>query len=488
MPDLATVFSPAHQQRPLVAVQGLGFVGSAMAAALAMAKDGDGHPLYRVVGVDLPSADGAAKIAAANSGVPPIRSSDAAMDAAYKAAHAQGNFFATSDAAVFTAADIVIVDIPFDVQKTPDSYEAGLEPFLASMRGLAQLVNPAALVIVETTVPPGTTEKYLQPLFLDALKKRGCSTEHFSLAHSYERVTPGADYLRSITEFYRVYAGVDAQAGERAKKFLESFINTKDFPLTQLHRPAASEMAKVMENSYRALNIAFLQEWTEFAEGMNVDMFGVLSAIRMRPTHKNIMSPGFGVGGYCLTKDALLADWACYTATGKHLPLSQESIRINDAMPKYSVQRLQDYFGPFLKGRTLMLMGVSYLNDVADTRYSPSEIFVKDCIAAGATVKLHDTLVSYWPELQTTIENSLIAINDRNSVEAVILAVRHKEYMAMTAAEWLEMFPNARLFLDANNILSESKADGLRALGVDVIGIGKGHWQPGSGHKESRRA
>lgn len=473
MSSLLEKFKPAYQHCPVVVVQGLGFVGAAMAAALSSAKSGDGAPLYRVIGVDLASEEGQRKIAAANSGVSPIRSSDPAMDQAYARALEQGNLIATDDVEAFGLSDIVVVDIPFDVKKSGDQYEARLEMFMGSIRVLAENINPEALVIVETTVPPGMTEGRLLPLFKDVFEKRGIDDQGFSLAHSYERVMPGANYLRSITDFYRVYAGVDEKASDRARAFLESFINTKDYPLQQLHKPAASEMAKVMENSYRALNIAFLQEWTEFAEGMDVDMFGILDAIRMRPTHKNIMSPGFGVGGYCLTKDALLADWACREVEPAGLPLSREGIRINDQMPLHTVKRLREALGGSLTGRKVAMLGVSYLNDVADTRYSPSEVFVRSCEAEGASVYSHDPLVAYWPEMKRAVATELEPAAD---IEAVVLTVRHKLYMDMPPSDLKAYFPQTRLVIDANNILNEAKAAQLRTAGVQVIGIGRGHW------------
>ena len=121
---------------------------------------------------------------------------------------------------------------------------------------------------------------------------------------------PGPSYLNSIVNFYRVYSGINKESRLKAREFFESFINTQDYPLSEVHSNTAAEMAKVLENSFRAMNIAFIQEWTEYAEKAGVNLFEVIEAIRIRPTHKNIMLPGFGVGGYCLTKDPLLADWS----------------------------------------------------------------------------------------------------------------------------------------------------------------------------------
>lgn len=116
---------------------------------------------------------------------------------------------------------------------------------------------------------------------------------------------PGSHYLDSIVNYWRVYSGVTKESADRCMHFLQSVINTEEYPLTQLSSTTASETAKVLENSYRALNIAFMEEWGRFAEEIGINMFEIVEAIRKRPTHANIMKPGFGVGGYCLTKDPL---------------------------------------------------------------------------------------------------------------------------------------------------------------------------------------
>lgn len=470
-----TEFLALNADKQIVAVQGLGFVGGAMIAALSNTKDKDtNQPLYAVLGVDLSSPEGINKINSVNEGRPPIISSDPAMPIAFEKAKQQGNMVATSDMNAFAYADIVVVDIPFDVKKIDDGYDVKLDLFLSSVSDLARHINPSALVVVETTVPPGMTEDYLHGIFIKEFQNREVDYTNFSLAHSYERVMPGANYLSSITDYYRVYAGIDEVSSERTRVFLESFINTKDFPLTRLHKPAASEMAKVLENSYRALNIAFIQEWTEFAEAAHVDLFSVIDAIRMRPTHQNIMSPGFGVGGYCLTKDALLADWVSQEIHGSGLPLSREGIRINDVMPLYTLETLKKHYGD-LKEKHVTLLGISYLNDVADTRYTPSEIFCKELEKEGAIIQLHDPYVTEWPAQNQEISNDL---NELKSLkhDVLILAVRHKIYCDLSASSVLEYFKNVSCVVDANNILNEDKAVVLRSHGVTVLGVGKGHW------------
>jgi len=108
---------------------------------------------------------------------------------------------------------------------------------------------------------------------------------------------PGPDYIDSIQNFYRVYSGIDENSADSVEQFLKTIISTKDYPLTRLGSTNATEMAKVLENSYRAMNIAFTVEWSRFAEEAGVNLYEVVDAIRMRPTHRNLMYPGIGVGG-----------------------------------------------------------------------------------------------------------------------------------------------------------------------------------------------
>jgi UDP-N-acetyl-D-glucosamine dehydrogenase len=153
---------------------------------------------------------------------------------------------------------------------------------------------------------------------------------------SYERVMPGRDYFRSIIDFWRVYAGSTPHAAEVCAAFLSKVIHVDRYPLTRLHSTTASETGKLLENSYRALNIAFIEEWGRFAEAVGVDLFEVIDAVRMRPTHSNMRQPGFGVGGYCLTKDPLLAGIAArdlFRRSDISFTFSQQAVGVNDRMP-----------------------------------------------------------------------------------------------------------------------------------------------------------
>jgi nucleotide sugar dehydrogenase len=177
------------------------------------------------------------------------------------------------------------------------------------------------------------------------------------------------------------------------------------------------------------MNIAFMVEWSRFAEEAGVDIYEVVNAIRMRPTHKNLMLPGLGVGGYCLTKDPLLASWARMNLFGSDEPLAQSEmgVHINDQMPVFAFQYLQSQYKGSLDGKKVLLLGVSYLNDVGDTRFTPVEGLYEQLLAAGSDITLHDPHVAYWEEKELKVNNSLNELL-LQPYDLVIISTGHKDY------------------------------------------------------------
>ena len=201
----------------------------------------------------------------------------------------------------------------------------------------------------------------------------------------------------------------------------------EDYPLTLLTSILASETAKVMENTYRANNIAFIDEWTKYAESVGIDLCEIIEAIRMRPTHSNIRFPGLGVGGYCLTKDPTFTPAASKQFFDKDLefPFSRMAVRVNHEMPLHTVSCLRSLLNCSLAEQKILVCGVSYRPDVGDTRYSPSETLVRELIAQGAKVTCHDPYLNHWNELGITIPKKLPLAEN---FDVVIFAVQHKQY------------------------------------------------------------
>jgi UDP-N-acetyl-D-glucosamine dehydrogenase len=424
-------FVAGHPGKKVVVVQGLGFVGSVMSLVVANALTEE----YAVIGIDLPTPASWWKIQSINEGLFPVIADDPKIGQFYKKAREKKNLYATSDPYAYSKADVIVVDINLDVKKQSNGhgqlkdYTVDLTPFRKAIESIGTYCKPAVLVLVETTVPPGTSGKIVKPMLEEALQKRGWPIDQLKVGHSYERVMPGPKYVDSIQNFYRVFSGVDEKSATATENFLRTVIRTDEYPLTRLGNTQATEMAKVLENSYRAMNIAFMVEWSRFAEEAGVDIYEVVNAIRMRPTHKNIMLPGLGVGGYCLTKDPLLASWAKMNLFGSDEKLTQSEIgvQINDRMPYYAFDFLKSQFKGSLKGKKVLLLGVSYLNDVGDTRYTPVQGFFEQLQESGAEVILHDPHVAYWEEKDLKLNNELSPLL-KDTYDVVIITTGHKEY------------------------------------------------------------
>ena len=467
--------------RKTVVVQGLGFVGAAMVAALANARDKKNNIIYNVIGIDLADEKNYWKIARANRGNSPVVSLDKAIESAYCSGHKNKNLLATYSDYAYSKADVVIIDVNLGVKKQiceeTKTYKYGISDrnFKKAIEVVASNIAENALVVIETTVPPGTTEKVIYPIFKNIFKRRMLNINKLNLVYSYERVMPGVNYLNSIINFYRVYSGINKESNRKARLFFETFINTKDYPLCEIHSTTAAEMAKVLENSFRAMNIAFIHEWTKFAQKAGVNLFEVIEAIRMRPTHRNIMFPGFGVGGYCLTKDPLLADWSnsklfCGESS---LKMSLQAVAINDFMPEYTFKLLKQEVGS-LEDKYITILGISYLNGIADTRCSPSEFFYNKCIEENAKINLHDPHVTFWKERNIKINTDINHLHNKKHYVA-IFTIRHDEYLNLTTDNILSILPGVRTIIDANNIFSDDIARQLSMQGIKIIGVGKGH-------------
>ncbi|MCB0482529.1 MAG: nucleotide sugar dehydrogenase [Flavobacteriales bacterium] len=423
-------FLSNNKGKKVVVVQGLGFVGAVMSLVCANGITEE----YAVIGVDLPTKEAIKKINALNRGEFPIASSDPKVMEYFEKSRSKSNFLATHSTYAYQKADVIIIDINLDVDKVSSdekvlqSYDVSLSGFKKAIQSIGRACQPDVLILVETTVPPGTCQFVVKPIIEEEFGQRGISFNGY-IGHSYERVMPGPKYIDSIQNFYRVYSGIDEPSANKVEAFLKTIIRTDEYPLTRLSNTHATEMAKVLENSFRAMNIAFIQEWSNYAEEAGVNIYEVIQAIRMRPTHKNIMMPGLGVGGYCLTKDPLLASWSKKTMfkSEKGLSNSEQAVQINDRMPLRAFDIIENNVKGGLSSKRVLLLGISYLNDVGDTRYTPVELLCRKLLAAGAQLTLHDPFLEYWDELELAIETDLEEIFQKK-YDVVLISTAHSSY------------------------------------------------------------
>tara|TARA_Y100000589_G_scaffold182318_1_gene172652 strand:+ start:300 stop:1700 length:1401 start_codon:yes stop_codon:yes gene_type:complete len=457
-----------------VCIQGLGFVGSAMAIAVSNAKCDKKQYCFDVVGIDLKSSIGTKRINALNAGIFPFSNTDPKLDRYLKKALKNKNFRASSDNSEYKKAEIIVVDIHLDIPFQNNEPKLELDGFKKAIITVGNNIKEDCLVIIETTVPPGTCSKVVLPILRECFKKRGLDVEKIKLAHSYERVMPGEKYYDSIINFWRVYSGINEESALACEKFLSKVINTKKYPLTKLSSPLASETSKLLENTYRTVNIAFIAEWTRYAEKVGIDLFEVIQAIQRRPTHKNIRFPGIGIGGYCLTKDPAFTPAASRELLNQNLdfPFSKLAMHESSKMPLHAVFRMKELLGGNFLNKNILICGVSYRENIGDTRFSPSELIFKEIKKEGANIDCHDPLVSYWDELKIMVKNVL---PKAESYDGIIFTVPHKQYKTLNLSKWISTNRNV-VVLDGFMVWNKNKRDKFRCDGIklECIGVGDG--------------
>ena len=467
-------FLQKNSGKKVIVVQGLGFVGAVMALVCANSISEE----YAVIGVDLATPDSYWKIKSINEGIFPLIADDPKINEYFTETQIKGNFYATYDQTAYKYADFIIVDINLDVEKKLDKsgnmydFDVDLSKFKSAINSIASVCKKEVLILVETTVPPGTCEKIVKPIIEENLIKRNLSTKDYCLGHSYERVMPGPEYINSIREFPRVFSGTNNKNANAVESFLKTIIDTSICELTRLKHTNATEMAKVLENSYRAMNISFAIEWSRFAEEAGVDMYTMVDAIRVRKTHANLMYPGIGVGGYCLTKDPLLASWARknFFGSAENLNMSINSVKQNDKMPIFAYNRLVEVFGNFFDKKVLFL-GVSYRGDVGDTRFTPVQPLMDMLLKERSEVLLHDPYVSYWQEQNCSIENNLNRALQCD-FDLIIVSSGHNEYKSSATIKKLMAISPTKIY-DTIGLYSNEQLTKLQLKHqVSVLGRG----------------
>ena len=493
--------------REIVVVMGVGFVGAVMAAVVADAQDGKGNPTKFVIGMQRPSTRSFWKIPLINRGLSPISTEDPEVALMIeRCVNKKKTLTATFTYDALKLADVVIVDVQCDYLKESlgnvRSGQAEMKALEESFEIIAQNISPQTLVLIETTVAPGTTEQIAYPIIKKMFRKRSIESDPV-LAHSYERVMPGKNYVSSIRDFWRVCSGVNEEATRRVVKLLSEVLDTEKFPLTVLDKPIESETAKIVENSYRATILAFLDEWSLFAERNGVDLIKVINAIKVRPTHSNIIFPGPGIGGYCLPKDGGLGVWAYRHIHGfedEIFKITPLAIDINDTRALHVAQLTRDALrnmGRPIASAEILVLGASYREDVGDTRYSGSELIVRRLTEMGAELMVHDPYVLHWWEFekqdeypassdslkrffrgQEKLQDLRIEQDLKKAlvgVDALIFAVRHRPYLNLVPDEVVQSAGGPIAVIDCFGILNDDKIKRYFELGCEVKGLGRGH-------------
>ncbi len=385
-----------------LAVVGLGFVGTPAACKFAQAG-------FQVIGIDvLPE-----KVAKVNAGVSPIEGKEPGLKELLAAVVQAGRLRATTDYSVCRAVQVilVVVETPVDEVTRKPRYRA-LRSALAS---LGSHLQPGMLVIVESTLAPGTMDQVVAPLLEETSSLK--VGRHFHLVHCPERVMPGR-LLANLENCSRVVGGTSPEAAELAAA-LYRYVVQADLDVTDC---LTAELVKTAENAYRDVQIAFANEVALLCESLGADVWQVRELVNKSPG-RNMLYPGAGVGGHCLPKDP----WLLIANGGASFQprLIPAARAVNDDMPLHVAELVQQALAAEeveLDAARITVLGYAYLENSEDARNSPSATLVKRLRALGAEVRVHDPWVpEYRGELSQAIAGS----------DAVVLMVAHDAYRSL---------------------------------------------------------
>ncbi len=428
-----------------IVVQGLGYVGLAMMAFCAGAKKRNKY-LYNVVGIEKNSPKGFKIINKINSNkIPKIVDDKKFSDFYYKLVKKK-RIKATIDVKEYSKADIIFVCSNCDYNFNKKKVE--LKNYIKNIDQISKKIKNNCLIIIQSTLPPGTTDKILEPLIKKNLKKRGIKNAY--ICHSFERITPGKDYFSSMQNIERIIGSKNNVSLKHTKNVFKNVFNLNSNKIIEFNSPSESETCKVIENSYRATNIAFIEEWRKFCSKNELDLEKILKCIRQRKTHNNIMRSGIGVGGYCLTKDPLFGKASSNQIFGEKFdfPLSSKAVEVNQKMTSDVMSEIKNKFKKKILGKKVLLIGVSYREDTNDTRQSPAEGVHDFFRKMGCRLKFYDPGVNYWEYT----DNHSIEKKYLDDFDIYVHLIKHQIFEKLNIP-----YKKKSLILDLNHTLGSKK-------------------------------
>ena len=408
-------------------ILGLGYVG------LPLAQEATRSGL-RVVGLDS-STRVVSRLNAGHSHVDDL--SDEAL-----ATMLGDGFTASQDPEVIAGAATVVICVP-----TPLSEDGG--PDLSAVRSAGEAVathlRPGALVVLESTTYPGTTEEFLLPILEAGSGLR--AGEDFNLAFSPERIDPGnANY--GVRNTPKVVGGLTPACTERAAAFYGGFVDV----VVPARGTREAEMSKLLENTYRHVNIAMVNEMAQFCHELGIDLWNVIELAKSKPFGFQAFYPGPGVGGHCIPIDPNYLSHRVKQQLGHPFRFVELAQEINASMPSYVARRAQDMLNDnrqAINGASVLMLGVTYKPNIGDDRESPAKPLAKQLKALGARVSFHDPHIAEWnvPGVERVVGDLEEAVA---AADLAILVQNHRSYDAgrLSAA--------ARLFLDTRGVTDGS--------------------------------
>ncbi|MDQ3293550.1 MAG: nucleotide sugar dehydrogenase [Actinomycetota bacterium] len=338
---------------------------------------------------------------------------------AFRAGVVSGRLSFATDFDAVSGADVVLICVPTPlVDHRPD-----LSAVEAAARSVGERLHPATLVVLESTTYPGTTEQLVCPL-LEAGGLR--SGRDFLLAYSPERVNPG-DTDFGFAAVPRVVGGHTEAAGDAAAAFYGHLVE-------EVHRVSscrAAELAKLLENTYRMVNIALVNELAQLCADQGIDTWEVIDAAATKPFGFQRFEPGPGVGGHCIPLDPAYLTWQTRRDTGRPFRLVELAADVNDQMPDYVARRIGDALnrrGIAVQGAHVLALGVTYKPDVGDIRESAAVHVLAHLAARGADVRFHDPYVARVDQKGLRLRRARLDDRALASADAVLLLTPHRAY------------------------------------------------------------
>ena len=367
---MVSIPSMNAQKPQILAIIGQGYVG----LPLAMAAVGGG---WSVIGVDNLEA----KVAQINGGSSPVED---ISDAQLQAAISKGVYKATTDYLEITSASVITICVPtpLDEKREPD-----LTLLRSATTGIAPYVSNETLVVNESTSYPGTLRDIIIPIII-SLKPSEASAVYFASAP--ERVNPG-DPVWNQKNTPRLVGAIDEESQKRALAFYESICDVAVSVLT----PEVAEAAKLLENTFRLVNIALINEFTQLCSASGINVHEVIDAASSKPYGFMPFRPGVGVGGHCIPVDPLYLTWWARQNGGK-AAFVESADSINHEMPKYVAERALSMVDKSINNPRVLILGVAYKPGVGDVRETPVSKLRDYLKAQGADVEWHDPLVLVW--------------------------------------------------------------------------------------------
>lgn len=343
---------------------------------------------------------------------------------------------ASNDPSVIADADVVVICVP-----TPLG-EAG-SPDLGAVIGATKTIRDnlsgETLVVLESTTYPGTTEEICLPL----LTENGAVLDKdLFLAFSPERIDPG-NPVYGLKNTPKVVGGMTEESGDRAVEFYGQFIDS----VVRAKGAKEAETAKLLENTYRHINIALVNEMSKFCNDMDIDLWDVINAAKTKPFGFQAFYPGPGVGGHCIPIDPNYLSYSVRKSLGYPFRFVELAEEINSSMPRYVVDRVQNVLneaGKALNGAKVLLLGVTYKPDIADQRHSPALPVAEGFLERGAEISFHDPKIEEWfvgDKSFSRVESLESAVSE---VDVVVLLQNHLNYNADELANTAKSFFDTR--------------------------------------------